>query len=460
MVSIIFMRIRMFLTPANIIKTVLYFKRNGLKNTYFALLERIEEKKKNNYTYEEPSQKVLDEQREDKLSISPLISIVVPCYETKPVYLEDLILSIEEQSYSNYEIILADASETSVVKKVSDELNELYSNITYVKIGENKGISDNTNVGIDAANGDYIALLDHDDVLTKDALYYVVKEIEKTESKGISPILVYTDEDKTDTYLDTYYEPNFKKKINLDLIMTNNYVCHLAVYKSEVIKKLRLRHKFDGAQDFDLVLRTIHLAMDEYKDKWRDYIVHIPRVLYHWRCHEKSTAANPASKNYAYENGRKAVNDFIKTMGWKCTVSNMKHVGFYRVDYIDGVLKARDDVGAIGGPVFNKKYITGGAMNAKGEVLYKGLRREFSGYLHRASLSQDVEALDIRNISVKKQYWKLFSDETGLSYPIVKNEINKYSEEEIINKSIRFCNKLRHKGVLLYYDPCYSNEEI
>ena len=443
----------MFLSIANIKKTILYLKRNGVKDTVYASMERIEEKRKNKYSYEEPGQDILDKQREEKFDYSPLISIVVPCYETKPVYLEDLILSIEDQTYSNYEIVLADASDSKVVYKVAKELNELYSNINYIKLEENKGISDNTNVGIEAAKGDYIALLDHDDVLTKDALYYVVKAINKSIAKNIEPLLVYTDEDKTDSYLDTYYEPNYKQKINLDLIITNNYVCHLAVYKSEIIKKLKLRKKYDGAQDYDLVLRTIITSMEKYEDDWKDYIIHVPYVLYHWRCHNESTAANPASKNYAYENGKLAVLNFTQNMGWNCEVHDMKHVGFYRVDFINGILKERKDIAAVGGPIFNNKTVIGGAMNAKGMILYNGLKIGYSGYLHRASLTQDVDVLDIRNIVIKKQYVKIFEEETGLNYPIVKSEINKLSNEEIISKSIRFCNRIRKKNMALCYDP-------
>ena len=406
----------MLLSVSNIRKTILYCKRNGFKNTVYATMERVEEKRRKKYQYLEPSEAELEAQRNDKLQDGPLISIVVPCYETKPVFLEDLILSIEEQSYQNFQLILADASKTSIVKKTYKVLNSEYENIEYYHLKENKGISENTNQGLTFAKGQYVALLDHDDVLTKDALYHVAKAIMNfNESEG--PVLVYTDEDKANTYLDTFYEANYKTKLNEDLIMTNNYICHLSVYRADVIKELGLRAIYDGAQDFDLVLRTMGLAKKKYGSNWKKFFIHIPKVLYHWRCHEESTASNPASKDYAYENGRKAVEEYVRSCGYKASVSHLKHVGFYKVNYKD-IFESRQEVGAVGGPLYEKNRITGGAMNLKGQVLYNNLRRGYSGYLHRASLVQDVGALDIRNIVLRKELEPVFYEETGLRYPV------------------------------------------
>ncbi len=446
----------------NIGKTIMYFRRNGVKNTAYAVLERLQDKK-NKYTYMEPSEEELQKQKEAHFAFEPLISVLVPCYETKPVFLEDLVLSLQDQTYTKFEIVLADASKSTDVMRVAGSLAEQYGNIVYHRLDSNEGISENTNKGLVLCKGDYIGLLDHDDLLTRDALYHVVKAINDSKKNKIDPILIYSDEDKTDTYLEHYYEPHRKLKFNEDLIMTNNYICHFSVYDAWVIKKLMLRKDYDGAQDFDLVLRTVSYIKKEYGTKWRDCVVHIPEIIYHWRCHKESTASNPESKNYAYINGGKAIEDYLEANGIKGDVKPLKHLGFYRIDYMDGVFAQRSDIGAIGGPVIYSNKIISGALNGKGQPLYNKLNIHFSGYMHRAALQQSVSVLDIRNIRIRPEYEDLFREVTGLSYPIKISE-DMYKEENNMNfikKSIIFCNKLKNKGINLLYDPEFNaNEDI
>lgn len=437
-------------------KTILYFKRNGIKNTMYAVMERLQEKKKNPYTYTEPSKEELDKQKEARFNHQPLISVLVPCYETKPVFLEDLILSLQDQTYSNFELVLADASETPHVRRLANSYGEQYGNIVYYHLDNNEGISGNTNQGLEFCQGEYIGLLDHDDLLTKDALYHVVKAINDAKARNIDPLLIYTDEDKTNTYLENYYEPNFKTKLNEDLIMTNNYICHFSVYKSEVIKELKLRKEYDGAQDFDLVLRTLSYAKAHTDNKkWSDGIIHVPKVLYHWRCHNESTASNPASKNYAYDSGKRAIEDYIATQGWRGEVVPLKHLGFYRIAYGDGTFKQRKDIGVIGGPVIHKDKILSGILDGKGQPLYGGLNSHYSGYLHRAVLQQSAAVLDIRNIQIRPELEEVFKTETGYSYPlqVTDDMMSETGNEEIIKKSIKFCNKVRSMNIKLLYDP-------
>lgn len=442
-------------------KTILYFKRNGIKNTAYAVLERLQEKRKNPYIYVEPEEAELEKQREARFSYEPLISVLVPCYETKPVFLEDLVLSLEDQTYTKFEIVLADASKTNHVCRLANSLAEQYGNVVYKRLEENNGISENTNAGLEFCSGEYIGLLDHDDLLTKDALYHVVKAINEAKKNDREPVLVYTDEDKTDTYLEKYYEPNIKPNLNESLLLTNNYICHFSVYKSEVIKELKLRKEYDGAQDFDLVLRTINYAKVNFGKPWIHRIVHVPKVLYHWRCHNESTASNPESKNYAYENGRKAVEDYVASQKWKASVTPLKHLGFYRVDYEDGALTNRPEVAMVGGPVIKNGKFVSGALNGKGEAVYGGLNVHFSGYLHRAVLQQDVTALDIRNIIIRPELEDLFKKETGYSYPLnLSEEDSERLNHEIIKKSIKFCNKVRSKNITLLYDPELFTEEV
>ena len=130
----------------------------------------------------------------------------------------------------------------------------------------------------------------------------------------------------------------------------------------------------------------------------------MPKVLYHWRCHENSTAENPASKQYAYDAGKRAVEDFLRTRGWKGTVSHLRHLGFYRTDYQPDLLPNREDVAVVGGKLIDEKNkIAGGIYTRKGEPLYKGLHREYSGYMHRAALQQEAEVVDIRCMKVSRE---------------------------------------------------------
>ncbi len=147
-------------------------------------------------------------------------------------------------------------------------------------------ISENTNAAIGLAEGELIAFADYDDVLTPDALFECVKAL--NEQQEIS--VLYSDEDKMTMDGNKFFQPHFKPDFNIDLLCTVNYICHLFVVKKEMIEQVgMLRKEYDGAQDYDFIFRCVEYA-------GRKHIYHIPRVLYHWRCHEDSTAENPESK--------------------------------------------------------------------------------------------------------------------------------------------------------------------
>ena len=224
---------------------------------------------------------------------APLFSIVVPLYRTPKGYLKELIESIEAQTYVKWELCLADGSPDNklemFVKSYQDE------RIKYRYIGENLGISGNTNKAVEMATGDFIVLCDHDDLITPDALFEFAKEI-VADSEVDS---IYSDEDKIDEKSYDVFDPSFKPDFNIDMLRSQNYICHLYGVRRELVEKYGMfNSEYDGAQDYDFILR-----MSEHSRK----IAHVAKILYHWRTHQGSTALNPESKMYAYDAGARAI---------------------------------------------------------------------------------------------------------------------------------------------------------
>lgn len=424
---------------SNVKKTWYYLQKNGLRSAYLAALERIWESRQAPYVYEAVPEKTLQEQRSCHAS-DVRFSVVVPAFETKREHLTALLDSLDAQTYQNWELILADASAGSGVKEALDGWGKAHrdssSAVRYLKLGENAGIAENTNAGIALASGDYIGLLDHDDLLTPDALYEIAIAIENEKKAGRQPHVLYSDEDKCDGAAAVFYEPHFKMEYNLDLLLSNNYICHFLVMESGLMKRLKLRSGFDGAQDYDLVLR----AAGEKAN-----FVHVPKVLYHWRCHSDSTAANPRSKAYAYEAGKRAVEDFCQNAGWKVKVSHLKHLGFYRADYEEDIFSQRPDVGALAAPLPDAGRLCSGIYEKNGDMRFAGLKKGFSGPMHRAALQQDVYSADLRTLKVRRELWPLYLE--------AKSRIAGADEEKIRRESIRFCDSLREAGYLIVWDP-------
>lgn len=438
---------------ANIKKTIYFLKRNGLKNTYYAILERLAGSRQPLYRFVPLEEKELARQRRDYRVWEPAftISIVVPCYRTDPGHLLEMLESVRHQTYPRWELILADATEDDSVERVQASLTD--SRIRYVRLAENAGIAENTNRGVEMTSGEYVGLLDHDDMLTPNALYCMAAAIAQGRKMQKEPLLLYSDEDKCNGEGTVFYEPNFKEDFNLDLLLSNNYICHFMLMERSLIQGLMLRKEYDGAQDYDLALRAAaQLAGQE------DRIVHVPRVLYHWRCHTSSTAENPQSKLYAYDAGRRAVQDFAERRGWQAKAVDTAHLGFYRLEYQNDIFEIREDLGAIGGPLIHKGKISGGRIAEDGQVYYEGLNCHFSGYLHRASLHQNAEALDIRNIRIRKEAWGLFQETVGVPWQTLPGQeifdVTVLPEgSDLVTLSLTLSQALRKTGYKLLYLP-------
>lgn len=261
------------------------------------------------------------EQRNYNFSDPILISIVVPTFHTPEKFLREMLESVQRQTYSNWELCIADGSELNSVENIIKTYQEKDSRIKYRHLKENMGIADNTNAALSMAGGEFIGFLDHDDLLDESALFEVMKAIENDAQTD----MIYTDEDKVSMDLSEYFDPHFKPDYNRELLRWNNYVCHFLVVKRTVIERAgNISSKYEGAQDYDFIFRCSETAVN---------IVHIPKVLYHWRSHQASTAVNPQSKLFAYESGKKAIEAHLERSGEKAAVNGGADYGFYDINY-------------------------------------------------------------------------------------------------------------------------------
>ena len=253
----------------------------------------------------------------------PLLSVVMPTYNTKSEWLEAAIESVRKQLYTNWELCIADdASSDPHVRPILKHYARQEDRIKLVFRKEHGHISAASNSALKLASGDFIAFLDHDDLLSEHALFWVVDAL----SRRPDAQLIYSDEDKIDT-AGRRREPYFKSEWNEDLFYSHNMICHLGVYRSKLVQELGgLREGFEGAQDYDLALRCL-----ERIDAGQ--IVHIPRVLYHWRIYPGSTASGAVDKPYSLSAGEKAINEHLQRGGNDGVVEPLPDLRMYRVRY-------------------------------------------------------------------------------------------------------------------------------
>jgi len=241
---------------------------------------------------------------QSEFAMQPLISVVMPTYNPKPEWLIEAIDSVRNQIYPHWELCIADdASTNPTVHKILTDYQAKDARIKVVFREQNGHISAASNSALEIATGEWIALLDHDDVLAEHALFWVVETINRHPDAG----LIYSDEDKI-TETGERLGPYFKCDWNPDLFYSHNMISHLGVYKSSLIREIRgFRQGLEGSQDYDLALRCIERLQP-------GQIVHIARVLYHWRVHPESTAMTADSKPYAMLAGERAINEhFVRT---------------------------------------------------------------------------------------------------------------------------------------------------
>ena len=274
------------------------------------------------------SKKEFFQQRKCLTNESIKFSILVPLYNTKPKFLKEMIGSVLGQSYTNWELCLADGSDENH-KNVSEICEEIVSKddrIKYKKLEKNLGISENTNACLKMATGDYISLFDHDDLLHPSALYETYRKINEDGAE-----FIYTDEA-------VFYSPNLhriksihcKQDFSMNLLETNNYICHFVSFKKELLGDELFNSKCDGAQDFDIILRITEKTKK---------IAHIRKVLYYWRASPESTAFSTDAKTYTTESARVALENHFKRMKQNALVLSTGKPNVFFILYEDKNIK-------------------------------------------------------------------------------------------------------------------------
>ncbi len=308
---------KQLITKQNIKKSMKYIKKYGFK----AFLVKVNQKlsifgnysTNNNSVIDdyyfwiitnEPSLEELTYQKLNKFVIEPKISIVTAVYNTKREHLIEIIESVLNQSYLNWELCIVDGgSEKNYIKEILDYYSKKDDRIKVKYLPQNKGIASNFNEALRLASGEYITFLDHDDLLAPFALYEIVKVINSHPDVDF----IYSDEDQITEDSIKRINPIFKPDWSPDTLRSYNYITHLMVIKKALLDEVGwFREGYDGAQDYDLALRCTEKAKR---------IVHIPKILYHWRAHSQSTAFSWEAKLYAHEAGKKALEDHLKRLG-------------------------------------------------------------------------------------------------------------------------------------------------
>lgn len=300
-------------------------KENGVRYTWRLVKDKLRHRNENRIIAARPlyTKAQLRAQREHKFPRDIKFSIAVPLYNTPEKFLREMIVSVQEQTYANWELCLADGSDDAhaYVGRVCEQYARNDPRVRYQKLAENKGISENTNACLQMATGDYIGLMDHDDLLHPAALYNVMEAICEQGAD-----LVYTDENTFREKPADAYCPNFKPDYAPDTLRSYNYICHFTVFDRGLLKAIGggFRSRCDGSQDYDLVLRLTEKAKK---------IVHIPRILYYWRAHAQSVAEDVSAKPYVIEAAHLALQEHLKRVGLKGEVLDTVIPSVYRMKY-------------------------------------------------------------------------------------------------------------------------------
>lgn len=299
-------------------------KNRGVRTTFQAVKHKFAQRSnsKNYVKHNALTEQEKKLQRETVFPRDIKFSVLVPLYNTPEGFLKEMIQSVVDQTYQNWELCLADGSDGdhSYVGQIARQYANEDSRIKYEVLPENYGIAGNTNYCFDMATGDYIALFDHDDLLHPAALFECMKAVTEKNAD-----FIYTDESSFEGSLSNLVTMHFKPDFSPDLLRSQNYICHLSVFSKELLNKVgRFSSEHDGSQDYDMVLRLTEQAK---------CIVHVPKILYYWRIHAGSVASDISVKPYCITSAKKAIADQLERLGLKGTVTDSSLVTTYRVNY-------------------------------------------------------------------------------------------------------------------------------
>lgn len=313
-------------------RTLVYLKKNGLRATVYRVLkgagpvpvDKRKLKKIAKAYYISAQRREQEENAQFPKDIK--FSVLVPLYNTPESFLKAMIESVQAQTYKNWELCLADGSDSehSFVGEICKNYADGDKRIKYEKLERNLGISENTNACIRMATGEYIALFDHDDLLHPSALYEVMRAICEHGAD-----FIYTDENTFSEEPRDAYNPHFKPDFSPDTLRSYNYICHLSVFSRELLDSVGyFRSEYDGSQDYDLILRLTEKAKK---------VFHIRKILYYWRAHKNSVAQDVGAKPYTVTAAKKALAAHLERCGLKGEVLDSSVPTTYHIKYeIDG----------------------------------------------------------------------------------------------------------------------------
>ena len=286
------------------IRSLLQF---GVRTTWLRVRQKLHDTREARRLADHPlfTEAELQQQRQHVFPQNVLFSVVVPLYNTSEFFLRAMIDSVLAQTYANWELCLADGSDSdhAQVGSICEEYARRDGRVRYRHIGQNLGISGNTNECLRMAKGDFISLLDHDDVLHPAALHEVMRAI-----CDLGADFVYTDENTFSEIPEDAYNPHFKPGFAPDTLRGNNYICHLTTFSRSLLDEAGggFDGECDGAQDYDMILRLTEKAKR---------VAHIPQILYYWRAHAQSAALDAAAKPYASDSGKRALERHLQRVG-------------------------------------------------------------------------------------------------------------------------------------------------
>ena len=344
----------------------------------------------------------LEVENRKNFKYKPLISFIVPTYNVSRDLLSKCLDSLLEQTYQNFEICIADDdSPNPETRETIEEYKKKSDKIHVVYRKKNGMISEASNSAIKISRGEFIVLVDNDDVVEKEALYYIVEVLNK--DKDID--MIYTDEDKID-FRGRYMEPHFKPDYSPDTLMGVNYICHLCCLRKSIVEELGgFRKKYDGAQDYDLFLR--------FTEKTKK-IYHIEKVLYHWRQTTTSTAGGLDNKSYAYTAGANALKDALKRRGLKGEVMPNPRVSTYLVKYGNS-----NELISIIIPIKDAADVTRRCIDS---IYNKSTYRNFEIILIDNNSSQDETFAMIKEYEEKYDNFRSIRLECEFNYSYINNQ--------------------------------------